>query len=609
MAGNLSAQLNETPGCIPSKWNRFTVADGDWLQAKTLKPLSSRDNWLAEQIEELSGNFSAVLDEEISARIAGDTYLSGAISSISSDFYPFSAKVETSAYTLNSAIYDTNIRIDKIEATTDVIAVFGTYEEFTAASASEWQQSVTDKDFIKVLKDDSVSSNQVYYEYHSSAYAGWEGWSAIGTLDPYYSVSEINSFSSTLSSTIANNYLSASTAAVSSGHNIVVTKDPNHPKITIATKNEVDFDGVSATNLSATNASGTSAIYDNLSSNKLYALTASGNSAKFDNILATNVSANNFRSEYGNVYAWTLDYISANGDNLTANNSTIINLKATNLNDTNVNSLIGSAQSGKYAYDVISGAKFSAVGTTTNTAYISGGFGIEAGNGVGVTLNGKNIVLSAAGTTYGAGNYISTASNTISVTNDLINSAKSGQSAYNWITSKSASLYPGSGINFYDAGNNRMGIAVKYTTTSGYVTALDNIPLSAGMIYGNGNYIEVNNSTKKINLSSNIVINYMSATSAQLSANYTGGSYYNYLTPSSTKFSHGLGSVIISLSGVEKSDNSTTAYIPWEKLTNNYVLTTGNASGSKLSASTAITFVVTSTLPSLITATNTYYIV
>ena len=295
MAEDLSAQLNKTPGCIPSKWTRYTVADGDWLQAKTLKPLSSRDNWLAEKIEELSGNISDDLDEEISARIAGDTYLSG-------------------------AILQTNIRIDNIEAATDVIAVFGTFNEFSAASASEWQQTVTDKDFIKVLRDDTVSAKQVYYEYHSSAYAGWEGWSAIGTLDPYYSVNEINSFSSTLSSTIANNYLSAK-GAVLTGRNIDITEDPNYPKITIATKNEVNFDKVSAT-------------------------TAYGSSAKFTEFSGT-----------------TFNGITYNG---TTFNGT--NFVGTNINNSNIDTLISRTNT---SYDIVNSAKFSAVGTTTSTAYLS----------------------------------------------------------------------------------------------------------------------------------------------------------------------------------------------------------------------------------------------
>lgn len=549
MAENLSAQLNLTPGCIPSKWTRYTVADGDWLQAKTLKPLSSRDNWLAEKIEELSGNISDDLDEEISARIAGDTYLSG-------------------------AILQTNIRIDNIEAATDVIAVFGTFNEFSAASASEWQQTVTDKDFIKVLRDDTVSSNQVYYEYHSSAYAGWEGWSAIGTLDPYYSVNEINSFSSTLSSTIANNYLSAK-GAVLTGRNIDITEDPNYPKITIATKDEVNFDKVSAT-------------------------TAYGSSAKFTNISATNILANNFRSEFGNVYAWTLDFISANGINLTASKTTVIDLNAAKLNDYNVDSLIGSAQSGKYAYNVISGAKFSAVGTTTSTAYLSGGFGIEAGQGVGVSLNGKNVVITAEGTTYNDSTYISTANKTISVKSNLIGSAQSGKKAYDYVTN-SATFVAGPGISFYSAGQNQLGISA------------DGQSLVPGRCIAIGQ-------DNSINLSSDIIVDNISANQKlYLSGNNDGNYYTATLTYSSVDMvkdgqpgpelhfnSYEVSSVVAG-----QSHQAIRSSITWNEITtmnNRFVSASPNAAGSKLLANNAITFVVTSTLPTQI-PDNTYYIV
>ena len=101
----------------------------------------------------------------------------------------------------------------------------------------------------------------------------------------------------------------------------------------------------------------------------------------------------------------------------------------------------------------------------------------------------------------------------------------------------------------------------------------------------------------------------MSANSAFLSADYAGDVYCNYLTPSSTRFTYGNGAATISLTGVGLSQqHQPTKNIPWTKLTDDFVLTTGNASGSKLSANTAITLVVTSQLPTVL-AENTYYIV
>lgn len=209
---------------IVTSWKRTTVADGDWLQHNTIGPLNERDVFLAEKIDELSGNADEKLNEEIEARKNADTFLSGTIDTFSGNYETFKSNVESSARTLNTKIDNeitratnkegelnakitqTNTRIDNLEAATDVIAVFGTYEEFTAASASTWQQTVTDNDFIKVIRDDNYQPNQndpdyqttdddvyqVYYEYHKTNHDGWIGWSAIGSLDPYYSVSEID---------------------------------------------------------------------------------------------------------------------------------------------------------------------------------------------------------------------------------------------------------------------------------------------------------------------------------------------------------------------------------------------------------------------------------
>ena len=40
-----------------SAWNRDTVADGYWLNTNTIRPLSSRDEYLAEKIDEISAKF------------------------------------------------------------------------------------------------------------------------------------------------------------------------------------------------------------------------------------------------------------------------------------------------------------------------------------------------------------------------------------------------------------------------------------------------------------------------------------------------------------------------------------------------------------------------
>ena len=353
MAEDVKQEMNATPGCIPSKWTRNTVADGDWLQKYTIGPLSSRDNFLADKISGAELN----IDEEIEARKAGDAYLSANLIGFSAEYYDFKDNVETSAENLSAAlqaeiitrgeqdeslynmiISETATRrdednklqkqIDKLEAATDVIMVYGDYNSFTTNSGELF---LTDADVIKVLYDETSGSEQVYYQWFDPASGHeWSGWSGIGSLEPYYSIADVDRIISDtkteLSSVVSNNYLSAK-GAVLTGRNIVITEDPNNPKITIATKDVVDFDkvsattaygssakftnvssqnlsstNISATNLSATNASGTSAIYNNISSTNLYALTASGNSAKFTNISSTTAEIDTISSNHITVY-------------------------------------------------------------------------------------------------------------------------------------------------------------------------------------------------------------------------------------------------------------------------------------------------------------------
>lgn len=565
---SIKDEMNSTPSCIPAKWNRFTVADGDWMQAKTMDQLMNRDDFLADKIGEGNSAWKDALSSESAARYYDDQYLSASIFSLSGEFYTFSADdyyptVTALRYDLNSEIdratqaesylagsisseetarsaADTKLQkqIDELQAATDVIAVFGTYDEFVAGSGD---LGVTDNDTIKVLRDynytpsatdEDYESNdddgfQVYYEWHDpdaeEQHTDWTGWSAIGSLDPYYSVAEIDDYLEqiddefdSLSATVANNYLSAK-GAVHQGKNIVVTEDTNKPEITISTNADVEFTNVSSTNISATNVT---------------ALTATGNSAKFNNISANKISADLFKSDLGTVDTFNLKFISAVGDKLTVNESNAIQLTAGTLYgqsyNSNVDSLIGSAENGEFAYNVINSAKFSAVGTTTSTAYLSGGFAIKAGDNLSLTYADKTITLNAgdtgitaisAGNTQYTGPVFSASAGTginfvngnnnvlgIKASDTLINSATGGSAAYNWITGQSATLSAGSGINFNSAAQNTLGISVKYTTTNGYVTELDGIPLSAGANYTQGRCITIDDQNT-INLSSDINLN------------------------------------------------------------------------------------------------------
>lgn len=337
---SIKDEMNSTVSCIPAKWNRYTVADGDWMQAKTLDQLMNRDDFLADKIGEGNSGWKDALSSESATRYYDDQYLSASISSLSVEFYTFSANdyyptVTALRYNLNSEIdratlAENNLsgrisieetarsaadaklqkQIDELQAATDVIAVFGTYDEFVAGSGD---LGVTDNDTIKVLRDynytpsasdEDYKSNdddgfQVYYEWHDpnaeNPHTDWIGWSAIGSLDPYYSVSEIDEYKNqivsdfdSLSSTVANNYLSANKNAVSAGKNILIDYEQNKPKITINTKEDVEFNNVSSKTVSSTNVT---------------ALTAQGNSAKFTNLSATNLNNIAISNLFGSAYS------------------------------------------------------------------------------------------------------------------------------------------------------------------------------------------------------------------------------------------------------------------------------------------------------------------
>lgn len=525
-------EMNGKSELLPAKWNRFTVADGDWMQSKTLQPLTARDNFLAEQIDKSTTDWQDALSSESATRYSDDQYLSASISSLSGEFYTFSAddyyptvtnlssllnyeisratqaettlsgRISLEETTRSAADARLQEQIDKLQAATDVIAVFGTYDEFVAGSGD---LGVTDNDTIKVLRDNTYTpaatdedndSNdddgfQVYYEWHDpdaeEPHTDWTGWSAIGSLDPYYSVAEIDEYKdevasdfASLSATVANNYLSAK-GAVHQGKNIIVTEDTNKPEITISTSADVEFTNVSSTNISATNVT---------------ALTATGNSAKFTNISATNISANLFKtSDLGTVDTFQLEFDVAHGASLTATEANVLGLTANTLYgqsyNSNVDSLISSAEYGEFAYNVINRAKFSAVDTTTSTAYISGGFAIKAGDNLSLSYADKTITLNAgdtgitaisAGNTKYTGPVFSASAGTginfvngnnnvlgIKASDNLINSATGGSAAYNWITGQSATLSAGPGIIFSSAAQNTLGIAVDNSLLGDYV--------------------------------------------------------------------------------------------------------------------------------------------
>ena len=355
-------------------WDRNTVADGVWLQSETLEPISANDRILASAINYVSEGVD---------RLTG--------------------------------------RIDSLTNASDVIDVYGDWDDFTTNSGKLFDTSaITDNDIIKVLNDKNAypnplfphaekltSGHQTYFRWSADdAHAEWpldptEGqWEFIGHLEPYYNITEIDDTVVYLSETIDNaitdlsaavsdNYLLSDENGVIAGKNIQIDYDQDNPKITVKTEENVEFDSVSAGNVSATGVT---------------ALTAQGNSAKFTNLSATSlndIAINNF---FGSAYsgAAASAYITAHGDDL-----------------------LNSSHS---AYGILTfgDKEFQATGSNYN-------FKFNAGPGIGFTTGVNQVTISAAGTTYSAGNYISTADKTISVTGDLITSAEAGSAASAWI--------------------------------------------------------------------------------------------------------------------------------------------------------------------------------
>ena len=678
---SIKDEMNSTPRCIPAKWNRFTVADGDWMQAKTLDQLMNRDDFLADKIGEGNSGWKDDLSSESAARYYDDQYLSASISSLSGEFYTFSANDYLPTVTSLSSLLNYEIsratqaennlsgrisieetarsaadaklqkQIDELQAATDVIAVFGTYDEFVAGSGD---LGVTDNDTIKVLRDynytpsasdEDYESNdddgfQVYYEWHDpnaeNPHTDWNGWSAIGSLDPYYSVSEIDEYKKqidsnfdSLSSTVANNYLSANKNAVSAGKNILIDYEQNKPKITIKTDENVNFNNVSSKNISATNVT---------------ALTALGNSAKFTNLSATNLNNIAISNLFGSAYsgaaasAWVsansahldiqagygletgedeghlviglhqdhCDYYghslalgswsTANGDNSYAfgmscvtiggaalaigdnayattgavalgtynsamgkyslalgYNSTAFNqfsiaigrglsgeapitLGTWNDNVAGATFIIGDGTGTQEGHDVVrknalvikeglvSGRDFSAGnvslssltnlsafgnGITDTATYNLSAIKLSAGQGIGFKNDTNGVLsISAEGTTYQDGDYISTANKTIAVTGDLITSAEAGSAASAWINSK----------------NSTIAFTTNFKGSNNVITGYGTSSFSAGESYIDGNYIHIDTSNNSINLASSISSTNISAKNINADSGF-----FNYL--------------------------------------------------------------------------------
>lgn len=181
--------------------------------------------------------------------------------------------------------------IETMQAATDVIDVFGSFSSFEENSGTLTAEGyLTDKDIIKVLEDETNDTQQTYYQYSSAD----NSWTSIGSLDPYYSKSDLNN---------------------AAGKNINITTDENDV-IKINTNDNVSFTEVSSTGFSGTNISGnikTSTI-DNL------IISAEGGSAA-NSWMSTNIS--NYISAIGSANMKNIAGEISTGTNGSAKTATI----------------------------------------------------------------------------------------------------------------------------------------------------------------------------------------------------------------------------------------------------------------------------------------------
>lgn len=318
MADSVVQGLSADASRIPSKWNRQTVADGDWLQKKTLDRLSARDVYLASAIDTSTQDWKDAVEAEetraTAAEEALDQKIVQEISDRETDVDNEETRAKNAETTLQNAITDETTRatreegrieglitqeqtraqeaegtlntkiekeitdreeadralaedIEGLKAATDVISVFGTYTQFVNGSAD---LHATDKDFIKVLADENRNNVQTYYqstvttdttepatEDEEPVTTTTTSWAYVTALPPYYDTTTIDGKFNEISATVSSNYLSAK-GAVFGSTNIKVVEDANDPKITIETYPDVTFTTVTSVGFSGKNISGAS---------------------------------------------------------------------------------------------------------------------------------------------------------------------------------------------------------------------------------------------------------------------------------------------------------------------------------------------------------------
>lgn len=589
MADEVKNGLSADKSRIASKWDRNTVADGSWLQKYTLNPLTARDYYLASAIDALcnsNGDSSSALSAAISSvssihdeyinylsdTISGDIsgyieYISGSVDTLSGDFKTsvetLLNKIDEEHGRADAAETKINTRLNNMEAATDVIDVYGSWDDFTNNSSNLFTVSgITDNDIIKILNDKNsypnemfqseqnvASGHQTYFRWINTAIpesahikpldptSGY--WEFIGYVDPYYTTTEIDQYINELSATVKNNYLSASTDAVSAGKNIIVTKEEG-PVIGIKTKNEVEF-----TKVNASTAQGNSANFTNVNANNVIATNIQGTQANYTNfsgsyitgvngdttVTATisgliksaigggamagihNISEIEFRNQEENIttdLATSADKLifvpSAGCENwLTfskGNDSTNNNEQVININAPNFVSLIDDKLN-KFDFTDWSGSTASLFSGTSRSSQSAGSASLSYSSTTAYAAQNVGDVAGA----------------------DLIGSAQSGYNAWSSLTG--ASWYGNGDL----IGKISAGISLSAGEGVGFKKSNNTLIISAeGRAYTGENYVKVDNTTKKIGLSGNIV------GSAE-----SGQSAYDWITTKSATLSAGPG--------------------------------------------------------------------
>ena len=269
---------------VVETWNRGTIADGDAMTEYTIRPI-------CDAIKGGTGGIAA----ETERAMAAESGISAIVDKHYDEYNTFVSNVNSSAESLSGSLSkeityredgDSKLQgqIDTLKAATDVIMVYGDYQSFTSNSGD---LVLTDADVIKVLVDENKNDEQVYYQwYDPQSGHEWSNWSAIGSLNPYYSKSELNN---------------------AAGKNINITSE--NDEIKINTNDDVVFSSVTSNEFSGTNISALNFYMPSANNGSRYTCEVSSNS--------TGISAHTVEPLFDEVVTATWKSIinAANADN------------------------------------------------------------------------------------------------------------------------------------------------------------------------------------------------------------------------------------------------------------------------------------------------------